>query len=392
MSYIALTPFGAQPVTAELITARMADPAPCLPLDKWAVFKDLRVARKALGISDRDLTVLNALLTFLPARELASGAAQTVFPSNRALSERAHGMAESTLRRHLAALVAAGLIWRNDSPNGKRYARREESGAFGQCYGFDLTPLLHRAAEFADLARMIEAEASARHQARERVVLLLRDAGKLFSHFEAGLELSTRQEIEGTLAASRRALRRNLDLHSLRELDRELSQSLAQLLSSADRMSASAAQNERHLSNSKRDNKESEPPRAEPTRGNTDHTPDAESKEAPALPLGLVLSACTEITSYIPERPTNWREFTLASDLLRPMLGIPEQLWQIAKSTMGQANAAITLAAILQRFTKIANPGAYLRSLVQRANAGLFTPVRMVMALINGRHCPSRQS
>lgn len=36
---------------------------------------------------------------------------------------RANGIAGTTLRENLALLVDAGLIHRNDSPNGKRYAR-----------------------------------------------------------------------------------------------------------------------------------------------------------------------------------------------------------------------------------------------------------------------------
>ena len=40
-------------------------------------------------MSDRDLTVLNALLSFHPDTDLAEGENLVVFPSNRALAERA---------------------------------------------------------------------------------------------------------------------------------------------------------------------------------------------------------------------------------------------------------------------------------------------------------------
>ena len=130
MQQISLTPFGRQPVTAaQLESRRLAEKPPALPrADKWSLFAELRTARSRFGVTDRDLTVLNALLSFLPSRDLVEDAGLVVFPSNVALSERAHGMAESTLRRHLAALVAAGLIWRQDSPNGKRYTRRGAGG------------------------------------------------------------------------------------------------------------------------------------------------------------------------------------------------------------------------------------------------------------------------
>ena len=65
-----------------------------------------------------------------------------VFPSNQQLLLRAHGMPASTLRRHLAVLVDAGLIIRRDSPNGKRYARKDSAGEIELAFGFDLSPLV----------------------------------------------------------------------------------------------------------------------------------------------------------------------------------------------------------------------------------------------------------
>ncbi|MGZ2845964.1 plasmid replication protein RepC, partial [Pseudomonas aeruginosa] len=84
-----------------------------------------------------------------------------VFPSNQQLALRAHGMPASTLRRHLAALVDAGLIIRRDSPNGKRYARKGRGGEIELAFGFELSPLVVRAEEFEILAAEIEADARA---------------------------------------------------------------------------------------------------------------------------------------------------------------------------------------------------------------------------------------
>ncbi|MDN5568462.1 MAG: replication initiation protein, partial [Paracoccus sp. (in: a-proteobacteria)] len=107
MRHISTTPFGRRPVTAGLLaTQALAEgPAPsCIP-DKWALLRDLTAARSAFGVSDRDLAVLAALMSFHPGAKLTDDHGLIVFPSNASLSERAHGMAESTLRRHLAALV-----------------------------------------------------------------------------------------------------------------------------------------------------------------------------------------------------------------------------------------------------------------------------------------------
>ena len=153
------TPFGRRPMTLALVKRQVAtaEAAKDRPVDKWKVFRDVCEARAILGVQDRALAVLDALLTFYPAQELSVERPMVVFPSNAQLSVRAHGIAGTTLRRHLAALVEAGLIIRRDSPNGKRYARKDGAGAIESAYGFDLSPLLARAGELAMLAQQVVA-------------------------------------------------------------------------------------------------------------------------------------------------------------------------------------------------------------------------------------------
>ena len=96
-----------------------------IAISKWDVLRELAVARQTFALSDRDITVLQALLSFHPATELdLSGPCPVVYPSNKSICERLNGMPCSTMRRHIARLVQSGLILRRDSPNGKRYARR----------------------------------------------------------------------------------------------------------------------------------------------------------------------------------------------------------------------------------------------------------------------------
>ena len=118
-------------------------------------------ARPRIGVSERALAVLNALISFYPETTLTGEDDLIVFPSNEQLCLRTHGMPASTLRRQLAALVDAGLIVRRDSPNGKRYARKGRGGEIKLAFGFDLAPLVVRAEEFERLAQEIEAETRA---------------------------------------------------------------------------------------------------------------------------------------------------------------------------------------------------------------------------------------
>ncbi len=115
LGQISLSPFGSRALSAGVlkINALVRDCAPGTPAQKWKVFRDISAARTSLGVPDRALIVLNALLSFHPDAVLTAGSADlVVFPSNRHLSLRSHGMAASTLRRHLAALVDHGLILR----------------------------------------------------------------------------------------------------------------------------------------------------------------------------------------------------------------------------------------------------------------------------------------
>ncbi|PTR12533.1 plasmid replication protein RepC [Cereibacter azotoformans] len=372
MHHVSLTPFGCQPVTAAILAGqRHAQARPALPaIDKWSVFSALRTARARFDLGDRDLSVLYALLTFLPARELAEDAPLVVFPSNATLSERAHGMPESTLRRHIAALVRAGVVARRDSPNGKRYAHRDRSGALAQAFGFDLRPLLVRAAEIAEAAHEVEAEAEALSRARTTLVLRLRDATKLAAYARS---LGQDPDSEPRLILIRRALRRRLAADELlalcRQVDAILSDIHRALHLGAEEPSGNDSQNERHHTSSEPDSLESE---KREEAGQTE----------PPLPLALVLKACPELSHYAPDL-RSWRDLCGAAARITVMMGITPQTWAEAQRTMGSEAAAVTVAAILQRFSRIRNPGGYLRNLSRRAAEGAFSPGPMVMALLS---------
>ena len=124
---------------------------------------------------------MNALLTFYPEQELSEESNLVVFPSNAQLAIRANGIAGTTLRENLAILVEAGLIQRNDSPNGKRYARKGNDGAIETAYGFSLAPLLARAEELAVMAHQVAEESRRLRVIKERITITRRDIRKLIS-------------------------------------------------------------------------------------------------------------------------------------------------------------------------------------------------------------------
>lgn len=388
MQQIFQTPFGGGMVSAGLIAGQMLAAAPCPEptADKWAVFHDLRVARAVFGVSDRDLTVLNALLSFLPARDLTDGAALVVHPSNASLSDRAHGMAESTLRRHLAALVRAGLIARRDSPNGKRYLARSLDGAARQAFGFDLRPLLVLAPRIAEAARETRRAEAEAQVARETAVLRLRDATKLALYL-AENDGAVDPGIEARLAGARLALRRRLARGELDTLAADLSEMAAQLSAriaalypaETEETGGNASENGRHQQNSNPDSYEFEPCQESGEGGSV--APDPLPLR---LPLGLVLKACPDLLPYARDPVRDWRDLVALAGLVRGMMGISRDAWDDAQVVMGPETAAVTVAAILQRVDHIRAPGGYLRVLTAKARGGGFSPGPMIMALLSG--------
>ena len=177
------TPFGRRMLTLAHVAAQMVASSrpPDKVVHKWQIFRAICTGRPRLGVSERALAVLNALLSFHPETTLTGGDKLIVFPSNEQLCLRTHGMPASTLRRQIAVLVDAGLIVRRDSPNGKRYARKGRGGGITLAFGFDLAPLVVRADEFERLAEEIEAEARAVRLAKERITLCRRDIAKMIA-------------------------------------------------------------------------------------------------------------------------------------------------------------------------------------------------------------------
>ncbi|MDS9469865.1 plasmid replication protein RepC [Paracoccus sp. MBLB3053] len=380
MRHISTTPFGRRAVTAaHLQRQELAEaPAPCETPDKWLVLRELTEARKAFGISDRDLAVLAALLSFHPAKLLTDDDALIVFPSNRSLSGRVHGMPESTLRRHLAALVGAGLILRHDSPNGKRYATRASTGHARIAFGFDLRPLLIRWSEVSKAAEDAR-EARIQSQAiRQKITVQLRDVAKLMTH-AADSTVSGTMGLAERLADLHRQLRRKLELPELEELAvrvNALLTAIGQFLPSrAKKTSGDDTQNERHIQNS-------EPYLQESERCTEDEAAKISGRPKDDLPLKIVLKAVPELTQFSPTPIRTWRDFLNAASFVRPMLGIDTQSWDTTRQKMGEPAAAIAIAFILERVSTIRRPGAYLRVLGDKSISGEVSPAAMIRALL----------
>lgn len=89
---------------------------------------------------------------------------------------------------------------------------------------------------------------------------------------------------------------------------------------------------------------------------------------------------------------STWRELVAAAGVARGALGVSLSAWEDACTVMGDEDAAIVIAAILQRSEMIVSAGGYLRNLTERAREGKFSVGPMVMALLRVAAADGRKS
>ncbi len=366
-------------------------------VDKWQVYRDLCEAKTLVGVNDRSLAVLAGLLSFYPDSELSEENGLIVFPSNKQLSLRAHGMADTTLRRHLAALLDCGVILRRDSPNGKRYARKGRGGDFEEAFGFSLAPLLARSDEFAEAAERIRADNAALRLMRERVTLYRRDIGKL-------IEAAVEEDVKGDWGGIWRRFRAVVDAiprrAALTDLEAivadlaEIRNDVDNLLNShmnVENLDGNESQNGRQQSDSNTDSTFEFEPAFEQSRGEVG--PGPRTAEPPkGYPLGLVLKACPDIVDYAPAGIAGWRDLMATAAQVRGYLGISPSAYAEALDVMGQENTAVVIACILERAQHINSAGGYLRALTEKARAGEFSVGPMLMAALKANGARTRMA
>ena len=401
MEYTPISPFMRPISHAHLrVVERPEVSVPGKPINKWELLRELSKAQAAFGVTERDLTVMQGLLSFFPDDALGGNAEMVVFPSNKAICERLNGMPCSTMRRHIARLVDAGLLMRRDSPNGKRYVRKhgEERVAFG----FDLSPLYCRSEEVARAAEAVREAEDRVRRLREAVSLMRRDLAALAEfgeELQPGLGLWDQLRDKAVLTA--RALRRKLAPEELSAYRADLEALLEHARNVIDgpeteEMNTNDVRFERHHHNSNKESIDFEPalekrraadvePEDQPAAPEVS-VEEPDTRRTPKIPLHLVLSGCPTLKTFYQGDVRHWHQLFDAACHVRPAMGISASAWEEAQRCMGPEQAAIVVVAMLERFAEIKSPGGYLRALTVKAAAGEFSCGPMVMALIGRRN------
>jgi len=390
--------FRGRTMTLAQMQAKTTNPSVNTSVNRWVVYKQLCIAKARFGVNDRCLAVLSSLLSFYPSNEINHKTGLVVFPSNRQLALRAHGMPESTLRRHIAALVNAGLILRRDSPNGKRYAYKDRAGEVEEAFGFSFQPLLDRADEIAKAAQSIQAEALALKRTREQITLLRREIAQLILAAEMDGNASSLQPENNHFRAIVEALPRratNLELsqalEKLSALHTNLSISL-NLQDNENELSANDDQIERHYKESLTESSfESSLCNLVDLKSSLIPKPHLspqpeKSKLSMTFSLDLVLRACPDIREYAARGIICWRDLIDTTRGVAAFLGISDSAYQDASTFMGRERVSALIAWILQRGSEIKSAGGYMRTLTGKIRAGEIDVVQLLFGNLDNEN------
>lgn len=327
----------------------------------WRTFRCLIEARVHFGVSAQALGTLRALISFLKDQ-----GEPYVYASNRTISGRAEGISERTIRRHVSELTSAGLLLRNDSANGKRYRIAHPQG-HSEFYGFDLSPLILRAQEIAELAAEVAEERKLVTWHRKRLSTLL-------------YRLGCHGDPNGTAEACRPALRRKLPASVLEHLCEQVAAELQHLeVPCARDQSAAPAEMTRYVSANDGDSvrhkiisesieTESDSPAPHPMPVDDERTL-----------LDKLRTSCPDAIAFAPRSPESMWEVEEHAWTLARWCGIGSDILGTAIRRVGRRTAAITVIGLFSRMDRIRNLPAYFNSLTIGRKSTGFDPMKLLI-------------
>lgn len=351
------------------------------------VLAALKAAAPFIGLAPRFVHAVDFLFRFTQLEDWQPDSRPIVWPSS-ALQQLELGLSETQVKALNRALIELGLITARDSPNGKRYGRRNGRGKIIEAYGFDLSPLAARYAEFVAVAEAGRAEREAIRRLRRRVTIARKAIQQITETVaEYGLVAPEMDEH----AAAARAL-------TAAARDEETEAGLAEVVTLIERRREAAfAWLNSELNSVKTDPKPAEYRLHKTTttdpqnldrdtvfahrgssRGGEGGASDP-SSEPVIDPCGVGRTQPTELIELAPSlrpylsnpRPT-WPEILDATEWLRHDLDVSLSLWGRACQAMGRVPAAIALALVSTkpRDEIRTTPAGYFHGMVTKAERG----------------------
>ncbi len=378
-----------------------------------------------LGFSPRVIHAIDWLFSFTRPQDWTEGSRPIVWPSAE-LQRGALGLGATQVKTLNRQMVELGLVTMKDSPNGKRYGRRDKQGRLIEAYGFDLSPLFTRMAEFQAVAAQGRALRERMRHLRRRITIARNGLLQILeTAAEQGLCDAAWCMLEGearTIARSLRSVERveemEIGVASLERRQRDARERLENQIAAAAVPVAEAVdsdpkgpENRPHQYNYKTSinpeqdtvmaHEESKPGPGsatpelptpiwpqEPWKGQGGREERTDSSTVLRIKPDEIVRLAPRLRPYLPTSSPAWPDIVAAADWLRHDLGVSKPLWGDACLAMGREKAAIALAIVSAKpeghFT--ASPGSYFHGMVKRAEAGNLNLARTLWGLRENRH------
>lgn len=392
------------------------------------VLSAFKAAAPHLGFSPRVVHAIDWLFTFTQPQDWVEGSRPVVWPS-AALQREALGIGVTQAKSLNRQLTELGLVTMKDSPNGKRYGRRDRQGRLIEAYGFDLSPLFTRMAEFQLVAEQGRALRERMRHLRRRATIARNGLLQILdTAVEQGLSDATWANLERegrALAHSLKAVERveemeigvasleRRQLEARERLEIQLAAAASPIFKAVD-SDPKGPENRPHIYNYKTSSHPQEDTvmaskgsrsgvagadlqtsgavspsvQQKGQGGQTDRT---DSGTVLRIKPDELVRLAPRLRSYLATSSPSWPDIVEAADWLRHDLSVSKPLWGDACLAMGREQAAIALAIVSAKpeghFT--ASPGSYFHGMVKRAQAGQLNLARTVWGL---REKPNRQA
>lgn len=303
-----------------------------------------------LGLSPQVTRTLELLLSCLPPKRNH----HMVFASNETLVLRSGGLTDRTLRRHVAALVKAGLLQRMDSPNKKRFTCYDPVEQTTLRFGLNLAPLFEKFLLLEEQAEILK------HQA-QRLAILRKQLRA------ASYQILANTPDHPLALEAMRVSRRNATLEEIKDqIQRLPKQAVTQTDQvSAEPLSDIGGQNVCHHHNFSKEliEKESQPS------------------------LNDLIEGCLEIQKYSLDPITTEQEAIDHAKKIGPMIGISQTLINDACLNISDWSVTLMIWMIVEAKEKIRKPAAYFKALSLKQKANGFNPFSWLKSL-NPHFCP----
>ena len=360
-----------------------------------------KAAAPRLGISPRLVHAIDFLFCFTEPQDWEPDSRPIVWPSTE-LQRTALGLQSTQLKEITRRLVELGLVTMKDSPNGKRYGKRDAKDRITEAYGYDLSLFAVRHAEFVRLAEEGRAERLAMGRLRRRATIARKAITQIL---ETAAEYAFDGEEWQTLADETGALTRALgaveridemetgvkSLERRQQAARERLETLLRTVETAPK----EAENRPHQYNynptlypkqdtviaAKGCSGASEEPQPQSP------TPVQPKRPEKGMVHGIAPDELVRLTPklkpYLRRPNPTWPDIVDATDWLRHDLGVSKSLWGEACLAMGRELAAVALAIVSTKEAKHfrTSPGGYFHGMIAKAKTGELHLERTVWAL-----------